>query len=131
MKESRIIQCNKDGIINIAGRIIKTLIDIIKTRISLIITELDEGKNYILQILILIGVTLLLMMVFLNSLLMLSILLVSSNYRLIVMITITGILFFLALGSGVWTLYKIKKINLFSSTCKVLKNDKNYFLNKN
>ncbi|WWO97508.1 MAG: phage holin family protein [Candidatus Dasytiphilus stammeri] len=130
-EESRPIYCHKDGIISITGRIIRTLIEIIKTRISLMITELDEAKTCIWQIFRLIVVTLLLVTFFLNSLLLVAILLVNPKDRLVIMITITGILFILAFSSGVWTLYKIKKLNIFSSTCKVLKNDSNFFLNKN
>ncbi|WWO99947.1 MAG: phage holin family protein [Candidatus Dasytiphilus stammeri] len=131
MKESRPISCHPDGIISITGRIIRTIIDIIKTRISLIITELDEVKTGFLQIFRLIGLTLLLVTFFLNSLLLVAILLVNPKDRLVVMITITGILFILAFSSGVWTLYKIKQLNIFSSTCKVLKHDINFFVNKN
>ncbi|WWO95473.1 MAG: phage holin family protein [Candidatus Dasytiphilus stammeri] len=131
MKEYRKNQCNKeDGIINLTGKIIRTIIDIIKTRISLIITEFYEGKNSILHILILIGLTLLLVTWFLTSLLLVAILIVNPKYRLIVMSIITGILFILALSSSIWTLYKLKKLTLFSYTCKVLKNDRNFFINK-
>ncbi|WWO98874.1 MAG: phage holin family protein [Candidatus Dasytiphilus stammeri] len=129
MKEYRSIKCNENGILNIGSRVIRTLIDIVKNHISLIITELDEGKVYLLQILMLIGLTLLLVTFSLTSLLLVMIWLINPQYRLVVMITITGILFLLALSSSIWTLYKIKNLQLFTSTCKILKNDSKFFKN--
>ncbi|WWP00449.1 MAG: phage holin family protein [Candidatus Dasytiphilus stammeri] len=126
MKKYRFINRNGDGIISIVKSIIRTLIDIVETRISLIITELDEVKSQFLLLTMLIGFTILLVTFGLMSLLLILILAINPEYRLLIMTGITSILFLSAIILGLWTNHKLKKLKLFYLTCKEFKIDRKF-----
>ncbi|WWP00947.1 MAG: phage holin family protein [Candidatus Dasytiphilus stammeri] len=126
MKKYQFINRNGDGIISIVKSIIRTLIDIVETRISLIRTELDEVKNQFLLLTMLTGFTILLVAFGLMSLLLILIFAMNPEYRLLIMTGITSILFLSAIILGLWTKHKLKKLQLFYLTCKELKLDRKF-----
>ncbi|WWP02751.1 MAG: phage holin family protein [Candidatus Dasytiphilus stammeri] len=123
MKQDKYIGSYKKGLISISQQIIKNLINIIETRIILFLTELHESKNNILNLLMMIGFTILFFAFGLISLLLVIISIINPKYRLLIMTMITIILFLIGFSLCYWTLFKINNTKLFSSTYKEFKND--------
>ncbi|WWO99255.1 MAG: phage holin family protein [Candidatus Dasytiphilus stammeri] len=126
MKKYQFINRNSNGIINVVKSIIRTLIDIVETRISLIITELNEVKSKFLLLIILTGFTIFLVAFGLISLLLILIFTIDPEYRLLIMTGITSILFLSAIILGLWTNHKLKQLKFFYLTCKELKLDRKF-----
>ncbi|WWP01622.1 MAG: phage holin family protein [Candidatus Dasytiphilus stammeri] len=126
MKKYQFIKRNHDGIINVVKSIICTLIDIVETRINLIITELDEVKSKFFLLIILTGFTIFLVAFGLISLLLMLIFTIDPEHRLFVMTGITIILFLSAMILGLWTKHKLKKLKFFYFTYKELKLDRKF-----
>lgn len=112
------------GILDIAQRIVTILVGIVETRVRLAVIELEEEKANIFQLLLMAGITLILTAFGLMSLLVVLFWAIDPAYRLIAMGTSTGVLLFLAIVMGVWTLSKAKRSTLLSMTRKQLDTDR-------
>ncbi|MBM7343309.1 MULTISPECIES: phage holin family protein [Erwiniaceae] len=112
------------GVINIGQRIITTLVGIVETRVRLAVVELEAEKANLIQMMIMVGLTLLFTAFGLMSLMVLVIWAVDAQYRLMAMAITTGVLFALALIFGLWTLAKSRRSTLLSATRKELASDR-------
>jgi len=112
------------GVINIGQRIVTTLVGIVETRVRLAVVELEAEKANLIQLLIMVGLTMLFTAFGLMSLMVLVIWAVDAQYRLMAMAITTGVLLALALIFGVWTLAKSRRSTLLSATRKELSEDR-------
>lgn len=111
------------GVINIGQRIVTTLVGMVETRVRLAVVELEEEKANIIQMLLMLGLTMLFTAFGLMSLMVLIIWAVDAQYRLMAIAITTGVLFLLALIFGLWTLRKSRQSTLLRHTRKELAND--------
>ncbi|WP_072133277.1 phage holin family protein [Winslowiella iniecta] len=112
------------GVINIGQRIVTTLVGMVETRVRLAVVELEEEKANLLQMLLMVGLTMLFTAFGLMSLMVLVIWAVDAQYRLMAIAITTGVLFALALFFGLWTLSKSRKSTLLRATRKELETDR-------
>lgn len=112
------------GVVNIGQRIITTLVGIVETRVRLAVVELEEEKANLIQMLIMIGLTMLFTAFGLMSLMVLIIWAVDVQYRLMAIGITTAVLFSLAIILGLWTLAKSRRSTLLNATRKELKSDR-------
>lgn len=112
------------GVIDIGQRIVTTLVGIVETRVRLAVVELEEEKANLIQMLIMIGLTMLFTAFGLMSLMVLIIWAVDAQYRLMAIGVTTGVLFALALIFGLWTRAKSRRSTLLSATRRELKSDR-------
>ncbi|TPG61919.1 phage holin family protein [Ewingella americana] len=112
------------GILDTAQRIVTVLVGIVETRVRLAVIELEEEKANIFQLLLMAGITLIFTAFGLMSLLVVLFWAIDPAYRLMAMGTATGVLLFLAVVLGVWTLSKAKRSTLLSMTRKQLDIDR-------
>ncbi|MEI4270031.1 MAG: phage holin family protein [Candidatus Dasytiphilus stammeri] len=126
MKNYQKINCQKVGLVKIVPRVLRTMVDLIETRIFLMISELQESKRQIFHLLMLIGLTLFFLSFSLISLFFIFISLIDPINRLVLMIFSTSLLFLIFLISCWLTFYKIKKMQLLYWTCKELKKDSKF-----
>ncbi|AXF77357.1 phage holin family protein [Erwinia tracheiphila] len=112
------------GVINIGKRIVITLVGIVETRVRLAVVELEEEKARLIQMLMMVGLTMLFTAFGLMSLMVLIIWAVDAQYRLMAIGITTAVLFALAIIFGLWTLIKSRRSALLSATRKELKSDR-------
>ena len=112
------------GILDTAQRIVTVLVGIVETRVRLAVIELEEEKANIFQLLLMAGITLIFTAFGLMSLLVVLFWAIDPAYRLMAMGTTTGVLLFLAVVLGLWTLSKAKRSTLLSMTRKQLDTDR-------
>ncbi|SFN23462.1 Uncharacterized membrane protein YqjE [Izhakiella capsodis] len=112
------------GVISTGQRIITILVGIVETRLRLAVVELEEEKANLIQMLMMIGLTMLFTAFGLMSLMVLIIWAVDAQYRLMAIAITTAVLFALALIFGVWTLAKSRQSSLLRATRKELDNDR-------
>lgn len=112
------------GVINIGQRIVTTLVSMVETRVRLAVVELEEEKANLIQMLLMLGLTMLFTAFGLMSLMVLIIWAVDAQYRLMAIAITTGVLFLLALIFGLWTLRKSRQSTLLRHTRKELANDR-------
>jgi uncharacterized membrane protein YqjE len=112
------------GILDTAQRIVTVLVGIVETRVRLAVIELEEEKANIFQLLLMAGITLIFTAFGLMSLWVVLFWAIDPAYRLMAMGTATGVLLFLAVVLGVWTLSKAKRSTLLSMTRKQLDIDR-------
>lgn len=112
------------GVINIGQRIITTLVGMVETRVRLAVVELEAEKANLLQMLLMVGLTMLFTAFGLMSLMVLIIWAVDVQYRLMAVAITTGVLFALALILGLWTLAKSRRSTLLGATRKELSEDR-------
>lgn len=112
------------GVLNIGQRVITTLVSMVETRVRLAIVELEEEKANLIQMLMMVGLTMLFTAFGLMSLMVLIIWAVDAQYRLMAIAITTAVLFALALIFGVWTLYKSRQSTLLRHTRKELETDR-------
>jgi len=112
------------GVINIGQRIVTTLVGMVETRVRLAVVELEEEKANIIQMLLMLGLTMLFTAFGLMSLMVLIIWAIDPQYRLMAIAITTGVLFLLALIFGLWTLRKSRQSTLLRHTRKELANDR-------
>ncbi|GBU13082.1 inner membrane protein [Enterobacterales bacterium] len=112
------------GILDTASRIVTVLVGIVETRVRLAVIELEEEKANIFQLLLMAGITLIFTAFGLMSLLVVLFWAIDPAYRLMAMGTTTGVLLFLAVVFGLWTLSKAKRSTLLSMTRKQLDIDR-------
>lgn len=112
------------GVINIGQRIVTTLVGMVETRVRLAVVELEAEKANLIQMLLMVGLTMLFTAFGLMSLMVLIIWAVDAQYRLMAIAITTGVLFALALIFGLWTLAKSRRSTLLSATRKELSEDR-------
>ncbi|ATZ10435.1 phage holin family protein [Erwinia amylovora] len=112
------------GVINIGQRLITTLVGMVETRVRLAVVELEAEKANLLQMLLMVGLTMLFTAFGLMSLMVLIIWGVDAQYRLMAVAITTGVLFALALILGLWTLIKSRRSTLLGATRKELSEDR-------
>ncbi|MFH8135316.1 phage holin family protein [Pantoea osteomyelitidis] len=112
------------GVINIGQRIVTTLVSMVETRVRLAVVELEAEKANLIQMLIMIGLTMLFTAFGLMSLMVLVIWAVDAQYRLMAIGITTAVLFVLALIFGLWTLKKSRQSTLLHHTRKELETDR-------
>lgn len=112
------------GVFNVGQRVVTTLVGMVETRVRLAVAELEEEKANLIQMLIMIGLTMLFTAFGLMSLMVLIIWAVDAQYRLMAIAITTGVLFALALIFGLWTLRKSRQSTLLRHTRKELDTDR-------
>jgi len=112
------------GVITIGQRIVTTLVSMVETRVRLAVAELEEEKANLIQMLLMLGLTMLFTAFGLMSLMVLIVWAVDAQYRLMAIAITTGVLFLLALIFGLWTLRKSRQSTLLRHTRKELANDR-------
>lgn len=113
------------GVINIGQRIVTTLVGMVETRVRLAVVELEHEKANLIQMLLMIGLTMLFTAFGLMSLMVLIIWAVDAQYRLMAIGITTGTLLLLAVILGLWTLHKSRQSTLLRHTRKELETDRN------
>lgn len=124
MAEYRQPQGPGKGVLGIGQRIITIIVEMVETRVSLAVVELEEEKANLVQILLMLGMTMLFAAFGLMSLMVLIIWAIDPQYRLNAMIATTAVLLVLALIGGLMTLRKARKSTLLRHTRKELANDR-------
>ncbi|WP_294912333.1 phage holin family protein [Tatumella sp. UBA2305] len=112
------------SLITIGQRMVTTLASIVETRVRLAIVELEEEKANLIQMLLMVGLTMIFTAFGLMSLMILIIVAVGAEYRLMAIGITTGVLFALALILGVWVLVKSRRSTLLRHTRKELSTDR-------
>ncbi|GAA0496462.1 phage holin family protein [Tatumella terrea] len=112
------------GLINVGQRMVTTLVSIVETRVRLAIVELEEEKANLIQMLLMVGLTMLFTAFGLMSLMILVIVAVEPQYRLMAIAVTTGVLFALALILGIWVIVKSRRSTLLSSSREELSTDR-------
>ena len=108
------------GVINIGQRIVTTLVSMVETRVRLAVVELEAEKANLIQLLLMVGLTMLFTAFGLMSLMVLIIWAVDAQYRLMAIGITTGVLFLLAIIFGLWSLRKSRQSTLLHHTRKEL-----------
>ncbi|WP_284884677.1 phage holin family protein [Citrobacter portucalensis] len=124
MADSQHAQGPGIGVLGIGQRILTILVEIVETRLRLAVVELEEEKANLIQILLMLGLTMLFAAFGLMSLMVLIIWAIDPQYRLNAMIATTVVLLLLALIGGIWTLRKARKTTLLRHTRQELANDR-------
>ncbi len=124
MTNSRQTQGPGKGVIGIGQRLVTILVGMVETRVRLAVVELEEEKAHIVQLLLMLGLTMLFAAFGLMSLMVLVIWAVDPQYRLNAMMATTGVLLALALIGGIWTLRKSRQSTLLRHTRRELENDR-------
>lgn len=96
----------------------------LKTRIQLVAVELEEGAATLVQLLLMVGFTLLFAGFGLMCLLVLIFWAIDPAYRIIAMAITAGILLILAVFSAIWTIRKAQKLTFLSATREQLSIDR-------
>lgn len=108
----------------IGKRIITLVVNMVETRLKLAVVELEEEKANLIQILLILGLTLLFTGFGLMSLIVLLIWGIDPQYRLHAMMIITAVLLVLALAGGLLTLYRARRSTMLRHTRHELAKDK-------
>ncbi len=124
MAEQSKVQGPGKGVFNTIYRIATIVVGMIETRVRLAVIELEEEKATLIQLLIMVGITLLFTAFGLMSLLVLVIWAIDPAYRLIALGTTTAVLLSLALIGVIWTVTKARCSTLLGSTRKQLETDR-------
>lgn len=112
------------GAIDSAKRILTLLVGMVETRLRLAVVELEEEKAHLVQLLLMIGLTLIFATFGVMSLIALIIWGMEPQYRLLALGWITATLLGLALFIGLWTWIKARRATLLKETRKALKTDR-------
>lgn len=124
MADSRQTQGPGKGVIGIGQRLVTIIVGMVETRVRLAVVELEEEKAHIVQLLLMLGLTMLFAAFGLMSLMVLIVWAVDPQYRLNAMIATTVVLLALALIGGLWTLHKSRQSTLLRHTRRELENDR-------
>ncbi|KFF67087.1 membrane protein [Pectobacterium brasiliense] len=112
------------GVMASAQRIISIIVSMVESRVRLAVIELEEEKANLIQLLIMVGLTLLFAAFGIMSLIALIIWGIDPQYRLFALGGITTTLLGLALIGGIWTLVKVRRSTLLKATRKELATDR-------
>jgi uncharacterized membrane protein YqjE len=124
MPESHQTQGPGKSVLGIGQRIVTIIVGMVETRLRLAVVELEEEKAHIIQLLLMLGLTMLFAAFGLMSLMVLVIWAIDPQYRLNAMIATTVVLLALALIGGLWTLHKSRQSTLLRHTRRELDNDR-------
>lgn len=124
MANSKSTQRPGQSVFGIGQRIVTLLVEMVETRLRLVVVELEEEKANLFQLFLMLGLTLLFAAFGLMSMLVLIIWAVDAQYRLNVMIATTAILLLAALIGGIWTLRKARRSTFLRFTRQELANDR-------
>lgn len=124
MSDSQHAQGPGKSVLGIGQRIITLLVEMVETRLRLVVVELEEEKANLFQLLLMLGLTMLFAAFGLMSLMVLIIWAVDPEYRLNAMIATTVVLLSAALIGGIWTMRKARRSTLLRHTRKELANDR-------
>ncbi|ANE75992.1 phage holin family protein [Dickeya solani] len=105
-------------------RILAILVGMAETRLRLAVVELEQEKNLLIQLLLMVGLTLLFTAFGLMSLVVLIIWSLDPALRLTALCWITATLFGLALFGALWTLKRLRRSTLLRDTRKELATDR-------
>ncbi|MCA7001348.1 phage holin family protein [Dickeya solani] len=105
-------------------RILAILVGMAETRLRLAVVELEQEKNLLIQLLLMVGLTLLFTAFGLMSLIVLIIWSLDPALRLTALCWITATLFGLALFGAIWTLKRLRRSTLLRDTRKELATDR-------
>lgn len=100
------------------------IIGVIETRVQLATVELEEGAASLVQLLLLVGFTLLFATLGIICLLILVFWAVDPAYRTTAMAIAAGVLLFLAMFCTFWTLRKSRRLTFFNATREQLRIDR-------
>ncbi|MCY9848280.1 phage holin family protein [Pectobacterium jejuense] len=112
------------GVMASAQRIISIIVSMVESRVRLAVIELEEEKANLIQLLIMVGLTLLFAAFGIMSLIALIIWGIDPQYRLFALGCTTATLLGLALIGGIWTLVKVRRSTLLKATRKELATDR-------
>ncbi|VEC01116.1 Inner membrane protein yqjE [Cedecea lapagei] len=124
MADSHQSQGPGKSVLGIGQRLVTILVGMVETRLRLAVVELEEEKAHLVQLLLMLGLTMLFAAFGLMSLMVLIIWAVDAQYRLNAMIATTAVLLSLALIGGIWTLRKSRQSTLLRHTRRELENDR-------
>jgi uncharacterized membrane protein YqjE len=124
MADSQYTQGPGKSVFGIGQRIMTLLVEMVETRLRLVVVELEEEKANLFQLFLMLGLTLLFAAFGLMSLLVLDYLGHRPQYRLYVMIATTAVLLLSALIGGIWTLRKARRSTFLRLTRKSWRNDR-------
>ncbi|WP_226051268.1 phage holin family protein [Dickeya chrysanthemi] len=105
-------------------RILALLVGIAETRLRLVMVELEQEKNLLIQLLLMVGLTLLFTAFGLVGLIVLILWSLDPALRLTALCWITAALFALALFGALWTLIRLRRSTLLRDTRKELAADR-------
>ncbi|AYA42040.1 phage holin family protein [Xenorhabdus nematophila] len=112
------------GLLNTLRRVAAIIVHMVETRIQLVAVELEEGAATLVQLLLMVGFTLLFAGFGLMCLLVLIFWAIDPAYRIIAMAITAGILLILAVFSAIWTIRKAQKLTFLSATREQLSIDR-------
>ncbi|EQC01287.1 phage holin family protein [Photorhabdus temperata] len=112
------------GVLDSLQRIATIIIGMVETRLQLIVVELEKEKATLIQLILMIGLTLLFTAFGLMCLLALIFWAVDPAWRLTALAVTTGILLTLALIGLIWTIRKSRNSTLLNATREQLKIDR-------
>ncbi|MBD1226781.1 phage holin family protein [Xenorhabdus griffiniae] len=104
------------GLFDTVRRVAAIAVHIIETRIQLVAVELEEGAATLVQLLLLVGLTLLFAGFGLMCLLALIFWAIDPAHRIIAIAVTAGILLLLAVFSAIWTIKKARKLTFLNAT---------------
>ncbi|AYN27750.1 inner membrane protein [Buttiauxella ferragutiae ATCC 51602] len=124
MPESHHTQGPGKSVLGIGQRIVTIIVGMVETRLRLAVVELEEEKAHLVQLLLMLGLTMLFAAFGLMSLVVLIFWAVEPQYRLNAMIATTAVLLGLAVIGAIWTLRKSRQSTLLRHTRRELENDR-------
>ncbi|PHM62923.1 phage holin family protein [Xenorhabdus ishibashii] len=104
------------GLFDTVRRVAAIAVHTVETRIQLIAVELEEGTATLVQLLLLVGLTLLFAGFGLMCLLVLIFWATDPAYRITVIAITAGMLLLLAVFSAIWTIKKARKLTFLNAT---------------
>ncbi|ETS32940.1 MULTISPECIES: phage holin family protein [Photorhabdus] len=112
------------GVLDSLQRIATIIIGMVETRLQLIVVELEKEKATLIQLILMVGLTLLFTAFGLMCLLVLVFWAVDPAWRLTALAITTGTLLTLALIGLIWTIKKSRNSTLLNATREQLKVDR-------
>ncbi|MEX0445904.1 phage holin family protein [Xenorhabdus sp. SGI246] len=112
------------GIFNTLRRVVTLVVGMVETRIQLAAVELEESAATLVQLLLLVGFTLLFAALGIICLLMLVFLAVDPAYQATVIAIAAGTLLLLAVFGTIWTIRKSRRLTFLNATREQLRIDR-------
>ncbi|AOM42182.1 phage holin family protein [Xenorhabdus hominickii] len=111
------------GLFDTLRRVTAIVVRMVETRLQLVAVELEEGATILVQLLLMVGFTMLFAGFGLMCLLILIFLAVDPVYRITAMAITAGTLLILAAFGAIWTLKKARKLTFLHATREQLSVD--------
>ncbi|MBC8944651.1 membrane protein [Xenorhabdus indica] len=112
------------GIFNTLRRVVTLVVGMVETRIQLAAVELEESAATLVQLLLLVGFTLLFAALGIICLLMLVFLAVDPAYQTTVIAIAAGTLLLLAVFGTIWAIRKSRRLTFLNATREQLRIDR-------